>query len=288
MPELPEVETIRRGLAPLLEGRRIAALEVRKPKLFLPAPGLTAASLAGRRVGEIWRRAKFLGWELSGDLALVFHFKLTGQVIYRAPDGRSFGAGHPIPPFDAPVPGPMTHLIFSFEEGGTLYINDQRQFMRVRLLPAAEVEPFLAAYRLGPDPLREDFTVAALNERLRARPKMPLKPLLLDQSFVAGLGNIYTDETLNAAGLHPLRRAGELNVDEVARLHRSMIDVLGLALRQGGAIVINGRMVPLPGKDFLYVHGRAGQPCLRHAGAIVVRTVVGQRGTYLCPVCQPL
>jgi formamidopyrimidine-DNA glycosylase len=278
---------MRRGLAPLLEGRRIAALEVGKPKLFLAAPGLSAASLEGRRVGVLWRRAKFLVWELSGDLALVFHFKLTGQAIFRAADGESFGAGHPIPPFDAPMPGPMTHLIFTFEGGGTLYVNDQRQFMRVRLMPAAEVEPFLATYKLGPDPLREDFTVAALEARLRARPKMPLKPLLLDQSFVAGLGNIYTDETLNAAGLHPLRRAGDLDAGEVARLHRAMVEVLGLALRQGGAIVINGRMVPLPGKDFLYVHGRAGQPCLRHDGATVARTVVGQRGTYLCPVCQP-
>jgi formamidopyrimidine-DNA glycosylase len=287
MPELPEVEMIRRGLEPVLTGRRIESLEIGKPKLFLVAGELTEADLIGRRVERLLRRAKLLVWDLDGDLALVFHFKLTGQTVYRAADGTTFGAGHPIPPFDAPVPGSMTHLVFTFDDGGTLYLNDQRQFARVRLMRAEAVAPFLEAYRFGPDPFDAALTPDALRERLRARAKMALKPLLLDQTFVAGLGNIYADETLNGAGLHPLRRAGTLDEAESGRLHAAMRSVLDLALRQGGAIVINGRMVPVPGKDFLYVHGRAGQPCLREDGGTVERTVVGQRGTFLCPVCQP-
>jgi formamidopyrimidine-DNA glycosylase len=286
MPELPEVEWMRNGLTPLLVGQPIQAIEVLRPKIFATPPGWSPERVVGQTVRAIWRRAKFLGWDLSGDLALLWHFKLAGQLAYRGDDGTIFSGGHPVPPFDAPMPVRMTHVILRFPHGW-LYANDVRQFMRVRLMPAAAVADFLASYHYGPDALDPALTVSVLAERLATRPRMALKPLLLDQTFIAGLGNIYSDEAANWARLHPLRRAGSLSPEEVARLHFGIREALRLALPCGGAAVLNGRALPAPGRDILYVHGRAGLPCRRGDGGVIERIIVGQRGTYFCPVCQP-
>lgn len=282
MPELPEVETLRRGLAGLLPGRVVRHAELGLPKLLAVAPPDGLAVLVGRPVEGIERHGKLLGLR-CGPWTLLVHLRLTGQLVF-VDGGTRFAGGHPVPPFDAPVPGRMTHLALAFDRGA-LYLNDQRQFARVWLLPAAEAAAFVGAQALGPSPLDATLTPQRLAERLARHARLPLKGALLDQRTLAGLGNIYADESLFLAGLHPARLAGALGPAEGERLLGAMRRALAVALEHGGAMVINGRAVPAPGKDFLLVHGRAGQPC-RACGTLVLKERIAGRGTYFCPRCQ--
>lgn len=285
MPELPEVETIRRHLAAVLPGRTIAGVELRLPKLLRAEPGRRVEDLVGQPVLDVARRAKLLLLNCGGAQSLLIHLKMTGQLVHQAADGTRGGGGHPIPAFDAPLPHKSTHLILYLDDGGTLFLTDTRQFGVVRLVGSAAVPALLADEDYGPDALDPALTPAALAERLRARPRARLKPLLLDQTCIAGLGNIYTDEALYDAGLHPERAAGSLTDEEIARLHAGIRAALAHGLTQGGFTIINGRARPLDG--YPRVHGLAGAPCPRCA-AVVVKTTVGARGTYLCPACQRL
>ena len=281
MPELPEVETIRRHLAAVLPGRTVAGVELRLPKLVRAEPGRRLEDLVGQPVVGVARRAKLLLLDAGGGQSLVIHLKMTGQVVHQAADGTRRCGGHPIPAFDAPLPHKSTHLILTFDDGATLFLTDTRQFAVVRLVGSDGVPALLAAEGYGPDAL--DLTPELLAERLRARPNARLKPLLLDQTCIAGLGNIYADEALFSAGLHPERTAGSLTAAEVERLHAGIRDALEHGLTQGGFTIINGRARPLDG--YPRVHGLAGAPCPRCATP-VVKTTVGARGTYLCPKCQ--
>lgn len=284
MPELPEVEWLRRQLAVSLVGRRFRAVNLTLPKLFVAAPGLTLEALVGKRVEAIRRRAKFLLIDLSDGLALVIHLRMSGQVIHRTPDGGNLAVGgHPVPPFEAPLPHKATHAIFELDDGTLLYLTDIRQFGRLWLMPASELEPFLERARLGPEPLGADFDEAALRGRLAKRPRAALKPLLLDQRFLGGVGNIYADEIAFEAGLSPLAVVGELGPAGPGELYRAIRSVLEHAVTNGVAEILNGRADP--SHDFPRVHGRAGQSCPR-CGTTVVKSRVGGRGTYTCPTCQ--
>jgi formamidopyrimidine-DNA glycosylase len=170
------------------------------------------------------------------------------------------------------------------DDGATLYLPDTRHFARVRLVAAAQAPALLAKEGYGPDALDPALTPAMLAERLRAHPHARLKPVLLDQTVVAGLGNIYTDEALHGARLHPLRTPASLTDEEIERLHAGIHDALTHGLAQGGFSIINGRARPLDG--YPRVHGLAGAPCPR-CQATIVKLTVGSRGTYLCPTCQP-
>jgi formamidopyrimidine-DNA glycosylase len=299
MPELPEVEGFRRRLAPLISGQPVARLEVLDAKPWLPAAGLDAAAVAGRTVGALDRRAKLLLFRLDGGLTLVLHLKIAGQLVFAAPGAPRLVGGHPYPLPDVTLPDAATRFVLHCATAGTLYINDQRRFAWLRLLPDGEAEAFVAAQRYGPDPLAPGFSPDVLAARLAARARRPLKAALLDQTCLAGLGNIYADESLHAAGLHPMVRAGDLTPQEIARLHRAILDVLELAVPVGGALVKVGKAVDAPGseRDFLRAHGRAGQVCpdCQAAGRsgpdgappLIVRRFLAARGTYLCPVCQP-
>lgn len=282
MPELPEVETLRRGLAALLPGRIIRAADLRLPKLLAAAPPEGLAALVGRAVESVERYGKFLKLR-CGSWALVMHLRLTGQLVFVDGPTRLAG-GHPVPPFDAPVPGSMTHLVLAFDRGA-LYLNDQRQFARIRLLSLEDAAAFLIAQGLGPSPLDENLTPARFGERLARYARRSLKGALLDQRCVAGLGNIYADEGLFLAGLAPARLAGTLGPDDHERLLGALRQALAVALEHGGALVLNGRAVPAPGKDFLFVHGRAGHPC-RVCGAMILKARIAGRGTSFCPRCQ--
>ncbi|HEX2032643.1 MAG TPA: DNA-formamidopyrimidine glycosylase family protein [Chloroflexota bacterium] len=310
MPELPEVEGFRRRLAPLILGQRIRRLDVRDPKLWRPAPGLDTQAVDGRTVQSLQRRAKLLIMSLDGGLTLVTHLKIAGQLVYEswAPDGtapppESHGVapgatrlvgGHPYPLPGTAFPDASTRFVLSLQ-GGTLFVNDQRRFAWLRLLPSTELESFIAEQRYGPDPLDAGFTPAVLAARLRARKGRPIKAALLDQTCVAGLGNIYANEALHGARLYPMIRCGDLSPTEVEQLHAAIGGVLEVAVPVGGALVKVGRAVPDPhsGRDFLRAHGRAGESCLtcaaegRGDGARIVRVVMAGRGTYFCPVCQP-
>ena len=285
MPELPEVESLARDLAPTVVGRTICRVEVLKPKLFKPVPGLSLDDLNGRRIERLWRRGKFLLWELSGGLVLVMHLKLAGQLVHLAADGHELAhGGHPVPKWGAPLPHKSTHVTFWLDDGSILYLTDIRQFARLTLLPETELAAFLKKQKLGPEPLTRKFTGRELFAKLQRR-SIPLKTALLDQSVVGGIGNIYADESLWRAQLAPTRPANSLSEAEVGRLHRAIRAVLDYAIREGVAFVPQGRAIS--DRDFPYAHGRAGSACPR-CGTVLQKEWVGGRGTHFCPRCQPL
>jgi formamidopyrimidine-DNA glycosylase len=285
MPELPEVESLRRDLEATLVGRGFASVDLRLAKQVVTPAGLTVDDLIGKRIERLWRRAKFLIFDLSDGLALVFHLRLAGQLVHRDADGRTLAeGGHPVPAFGAPLPHRSTHVIFHLDNGSVLYLTDTRQFGRIWILPEAGVQPLLDQAKLGPEPLDPEFTLDAFRERIARRQKMPLKPILLDQTVVGGIGNIYADEIIFESRLTPATRMGDLDDAALARLHTAIQTVLSFAVREGVAEILNGKASP--DRDFPRVHGRQGQPC-PSCGTAIVKVQFAGRGTYTCPSCQP-
>lgn len=261
-------------------------MDIGLPKLFRPVPGLSAADLCGRAVERLRRRAKILILDLSDGLALLIHLKLAGQLVHVSADGQELAhGGHPVPRWGFPLPHKATHVIFRFDDGSTLYLTDIRQFCRLWLMHADEVDGFLEEQGFGPEPLTEDFSVPGFRARLRRR-SIPIKTALLDQGVVGGIGNIYADESLWEARIHPRRTANSLTLPEIKRLHAAVRSVLAYALREGVATVLQGKA--LPERDFPYAHGRGGGPCFRGCGATMEKEWVGGRGTHWCPRCQKL
>ena len=263
MPELPEVETIRRSLAPHLIGRRILAAEFRCRRVLRGGdPDAMAARLAGRRIAAVRRRAKFLLIELEGGGILMVHLGMTGRLLM----------GH--------TPGPHTHAIFTLD-GGVLLYDDSRQFGCLELHDALPAR----VARLGPEPLEVSFAefFAALRKR-RTR----LKALLLDQTFLGGIGNIYADESLFRARLHPLTPGARLGLARARRLYDAIAGVLPEAIAAGGSSISD--YVDGNGRQGFFqfshrVYQRTGEPCVV-CGAIIRRTLVAQRATHYCPRCQ--
>jgi formamidopyrimidine-DNA glycosylase len=285
VPELPEVESLRRDLEKTLVGHTFAGVHIRLAKQVVAPTGLSIDDLLGHRIEAIRRRAKFLIFDLSDGLALVFHLRLAGQLVHRdAEDHTLAEGGHPVPAFGAPLPHRSTHVIFHFDDGSVLYLTDIRQFGRVWILPEAGVQPLLDQAKLGPEPLDPSFTLDVFRERLARRQKMPLKPILLDQHVVGGIGNIYADEIIFESRLTPATRIGDLDDEALGRLHAAIQTILGFAVREGVAEILNGKASPT--RDFPRVHGRAGQPC-PVCGTLVVKVQFAGRGTYTCPSCQP-
>ncbi|MCC7105564.1 MAG: Fpg/Nei family DNA glycosylase [Chloroflexi bacterium] len=284
MPELPEVESLRRDLQATMTGRSIVAVETRLPKLFVQDWGLGPDDLRERSVVRIDRRAKFLLVRLSGDVTMIVHLRLAGQLAHRGPDDRDLAhGGHPVPAFHLPLPHKQTQLILELDDGSRVYLTDIRQFGRVWVMPDPEVGPFLAAGNLGPEPLSDEFSHNLFVERLARRRRALLKPLLLDQTFVGGIGNIYADEIAFSARLSPVARVGELSPAQQEALFLAIRYVLKHAVTNGVAEILNGRANPAT--SFPLVHGRAGSRCTR-CGTPIVKTRVVGRGTYVCPSCQ--
>ena len=284
MPELPEVETARRGIAEQLLGRTCTGYELYRPRLIVAPTGITLALLVGQPLREVGRKGKYL-WLTFPTLTLLVHLKLTGQLVARGSNIPGFAAGHPIPPYDAPLPHKSTALRLDFAPDEHLYLTDVRHFARVQLMLPDELPATLASLPLGPDALSDEFTLDSFRRGLVRRRRTSLKAALLDQRVLAGLGNIYVDESLWFAQLHPVRLVGSVDEDEIVRLYQAIREVLAIAVPLGGAKILNGRAVP-PVGEFPYVHGRAGRPCPRCGTPIVKQTIAG-RGTYFCPVCQP-
>lgn len=284
MPELPEVEAVRRGIDRDFTGKRITSIDLRLPKLVEDPYGIGLDSLLGREIEGIERRGKYLALCFD-DIVPMMHLKLAGQVIGRGPAIAGFSAGHPVPAFDAEMPHKSTHLILWFEDDSVLYLTDIRHFGRVQLMPRDLLEEHWAGLRLGPDLLSGTFTREWFHEAIGRRKQARLKPLLLDQSFIAGLGNIYVDESLFLARLHPEKLARTLTADEIDRLFDAIQQVMEVAVPIGGAQILNGKALPDSG-DFPLIHGREGQACV-NCGGTYVKTRVNNRGTYLCPNCQP-
>jgi formamidopyrimidine-DNA glycosylase len=283
VPELPEVETARRLCERFLVGKTLIAYELRLAKVLRDSPIPTLDVLVNQRVLAARRRAKILILDFSGGVSLMIHFKLAGQLMIETADGARHSAGHPIPKPTDTYPHKTTHVLLWFSESTTVYYSDVRQFGWLRVLATEHVEDTLERFGLGTEGVGEPLSVAELAAKLRRR-TIPIKTALLDQSVVAGLGNIYVDEALFKAKIHPIRPANSLSDDEIAALAEAIPWALERGIEQGGATIINNRAYPEDG--FPQVHGRESEPCLV-CGTPIVKTRVGSRGTYYCPTCQP-
>ena len=286
MPELPEVETVRIGLAALLPGRRVQSVDFDWPKGFPNSDADVATHLVGAKVTAVSRRAKVLLIELDSEYSLVIHLKMTGQLVFRG--DQHFGAGHPNGSLVGELPDKSTRVTFTFEDGSRLFFNDQRKFGWVRLLPTVEVPAIDFFQKVGPEPLADDFTAEAFIARLRRRDGSAIKAVLLDQAVVAGIGNIYADESLWTAKIHPLTRVKDVGDDQLRDLYTGLIKVLKLSIEKGGSTDRN--YVDAEGKrgsylTFANVFRREGKPCPR-CGTVIVKMRAAGRGTHICPHCQ--
>jgi formamidopyrimidine-DNA glycosylase len=269
MPELPEVETVVRALRRPLLGRTITGARNDWPRhVAVPLPEELRQRITGRRIEAIDRRGKYLVFTLSDDETLIVHLKMTGHLS--------------VVPAETPA-DPYAHTVFELDDGRELRFRDPRKFGRIYLVhdPADVLGP------LGPEPLPEDFTAQALEERLRGR-KRVLKPLLLDQTFIAGIGNIYADEALFYAGIRPTRRSDTLTGEEIAALHAAIRKVLAMGIEREGASITNyvkpdGQKGDM--QNAVSVFRRTGQTCYRCGGPIE-RIILGGRSTHYCPHCQ--
>lgn len=292
MPELPEVETVRIGLSALLPGQRVTSVEHDWPKGFPNAPQDVAQFLVGARVSAVRRRAKVLIIDLNSAHSLVIHLKMTGQLVFRSPT-EHFGAGHPNDSLVGELPDKSTRVVFDFASGGKLFFNDQRKFGWVRLLPTVEVDNLDFFRKVGPEPLAADFTPDDFIARLMRRPKSGIKAVLLDQTVIAGVGNIYADESLWAAKIHPEAKIQDLagfHPEKLKILYKELRAVLELAIQKGGSTDRN--YVNAEGRrgsylTFANVFRREGQPCPR-CGTTIIKTRVAGRGTHTCPTCQTI
>ncbi len=287
MPELPEVETVAVGLQRLLPGRTIASATSDTPKSFPNAPDEVQAFLVGAAVVQVSRRAKVLMIALSTHYSLVIHLKMTGQLVFRG-QGVAFGAGHPSDSLVGELPAKTTRVIVEFTDGSRLYFNDQRKFGWVRLLPTAEVMNLAFFKKVGPEPLGADFTPSVLRERLLRRKNTTIKAALLDQTVVAGIGNIYADESLWGAKIHPALRVVDVPENKIKELYGCIRAILQLSIDQGGSSDKN--YVDAEGRrgsylKFASVFRREGQACPR-CGTPIIKTRVAGRGTHTCPHCQ--
>lgn len=286
MPELPEVETIARQLAPLVEGRRVLELEILDPRWTRPlAPAEVEQAIVGRRVERLGRRGKYLVWSFQGDLHLAQHLRMTGAVLA---DPRPEPAHTRVRMRLGARRGAGGEAGAGRRDALRLAIDDPRRFGTGELLAGTEaMEAFFAA-RLGLEPFDEGFTGEHLRELARGR-TAPVKALLLDQRRIAGVGNIYADEALYRAGVHPRRAAGTLTREQCERVREGVIEALCAGIDARGASIDDFRDVEgVQGsfQDRFLVHLRAGEPCGR-CGQPIVKLVVAGRGTYVCETCQP-
>jgi len=272
---MPEVETICRSLRAHVEGKAISEIEIRLPRLIKwPSPEDFRAIIVGRQILSLERRAKYMLFHVTGDWVLVVHLRMTGRLFYR----------------DSETPADMAAKIsFHFAEGDSLEYLDARTLGTLYLLRENELDRIYGLASLGPEPLSPHFTVEYMVSGLAKR-KGKLKSVLLDQGFIGGLGNIYVDESLARAGLHPERKAHQLTEEEIERLHEAINEVITKGIDGRGTTLRDYRDGEGKSGSFqeeLCVYGRKGQPC-PVCGTPIVRTEVGGRGTHYCPHCQHL
>lgn len=275
MPELPEVETVRRTLEQLVLGKEIKEVSVFWPKIIkAPEPvEQFQDALRGQTISAIGRRGKFLIFTLD-DYSMVSHLRMEGK----------YGVHPKEEPYDK-----HTHVIFTFTDGSELRYRDVRKFGTMHLFSKGEEFEQLPLLHLGPEPLSEDFTVEGLSRKL-ARTNRKIKPVLLDQTVVVGIGNIYVDESLFRSGIHPERMASSLSLQEIETLHAEIIATLGEAVEKGGSTIrsyINSQGQIGMFQLELNVYGRKGENC-KTCGTPLEKLVVAGRGTHICPSCQPL
>lgn len=279
MPELPEVETVCRTLAPEVIGQTFAAARVHWPRTVAPhEPAAFEAAIPGHQVLSVSRRAKLIVFELSNDLVLTTHLRMTGNLRYLAADAE--------PPTDL---AKFLRLEFDFESGDALHFYDIRKFGRVRLYSATEWDAYQST-AFGPEPLDPALDGATFAALLRAR-RRQVKPLLLDQTFIAGIGNIYADESLYKSRIHPLQLASDISPRKARDLHAAIVETLQAAIANHGTTLRDYRTAfgdAGQNQRELLVYGAAKNAPCRRCGTTLRKIVVGQRGTTYCPRCQRL
>lgn len=282
MPELPEVETIRLGLQRRIIGLVIKNITVIAPKSFIGNP----KDIRGRKVLEIWRKAKFLGIGLSNNLTLLFHLKMTGQLVYD--DGKRLVGGHPTPDMKDKMPNAHTRVIFTFSDSSKLYFNDQRKFGWIKIIDNGKLKIDNSLKNLGPEPLEKGFTWQVLKNNLLKYKLQAIKVALMDQTVVSGVGNIYANEACFAAGLDPRTKISGLTDRQFQAFHKGVIGVIRKGIRHGGST--RAHFVDTEGRkgyflDYAFVYGRDKHPC-KICGGEIKKISLGGRGTYFCPNCQ--
>jgi formamidopyrimidine-DNA glycosylase len=299
MPELPEVETIKLGLQKRIIGQKIANIEILNPKTLEGNP----LEVIGGEVKEVFRRAKVLGITLrkdvpetsseilrsaQNDVTLLFHLKMSGQVIWQGKKGDPIIGGHPTSDMRGEQPNKSTRVIFSFSDGSKLFFNDQRKFGWIKVIKNSDLQNQSFLKTLGPEPLEKEFTLKVMTEQLLRRKNQPVKVAIMDQSLIAGVGNIYASEACFLAGIDPRRKVSSLSDEDFKRLHKGVITSLQTGVDHGGSTL--SHFVDAEGQSgkfltFAYVYNRAKQPC-KNCGTSIEKITLGGRGTYLCPQCQ--
>jgi len=271
MPELPEVETVRRGLEKLILGKKISYIDIRYPKMIKTDLPEFQKEMPGQVIQSIGRRGKYLLFYLS-DKVLISHLRMEGKYFYypdQVPERKH------------------AHVLIHFEDGGTLVYEDVRKFGTMELLASELLEAYFVSKKLGPEPTEQDFDLEIFRGALK-KSKKPIKSHLLYQTLVTGLGNIYVDEVLWRAKVHPSRTSNSLSTQEARKVHDEIIKVLGEAVEKGGSTIRtytnafgdDGTM-----QEFHQVYDKTGQACSR-CGAIIEKIQLGGRGTHFCPKCQ--
>lgn len=292
MPELPEVETIRRGLKDFIVGNKIKNVEVFCAKSFIGEPG----EIEGCTVNEIRRYGKALVIDFDNDKSMITHLRMTGQLIYdggKFLEGASlelerFAAGHPSENFVAKLPNKQTRVMIKFTDG-VLYFNDQRKFGFMKVVPLEKVEEDSFIKKLAKEPWQ--MTADELYKQMQKHKKALVKAVILDQSVICGLGNIYADEALYMAGIHPMRRAGSLSMGEAEKLLEAACEVMTRSIESGGSTMATYVKADGTRGDYLekfaQVFRREGEPCGK-CGEKIIKIRVAGRGTHICPCCQKM
>jgi len=279
MPELPEVETIRRQLNELIAGKKIKKVQVSLPKMVKLSLAKFRKIVSGSKIKCVARRAKILIFELSSGWSLLVHLKMSGRLIFRK-------KGEKLQEQDTK----WNHLIYDFSDGSRLFHNDLRQFGYVKAVKTDELADFFVKEKLGPEPLDKDFTLDDFTVTLKKRPKIKIKQFLMGPQNIAGIGNIYSDEILFYAQVHPLRRVGDLKPPEIKKIFDGIRKILPEALTLRGssdsdyldARGMEGEYVPR-----LKVYGREGKKC-KKCGGTIQRLKINGRSAHFCPACQRL
>ncbi len=272
----------------MLIGRRVITAQSDNPKSFPNASGQVDSFLLGATMTDIRRRAKVLMIDLSTNYTLVVHLKMTGQLVYRGE--TAFGAGHPTNSLIGELPDKSTRVTLTFKDKSKLFFNDQRKFGWMKLIPTDEVRALPFMQKVGPEPLEDDFTPLQFTERFTRRARTSIKAALLDQTVIAGVGNIYADESLWGAKVHPRRLVNTITPAEFEALYTELRFVMNLAIEKGGST--NRNYVNVDGKrgsymDFARVFRREGLECPRCSTTIIKFKAAG-RGTHICPHCQQM
>ena len=290
MPELPEVETVRLGLQEFLPGQAILSINTDWANSLPIADELIENYLLNAKVESVKRRGKLIIMPLASKYSLLIHLKMTGQLVYRPNSGKGFGGGHPSDSLIDKLPNKSTRVTIKLSDG-ILFFNDQRKFGWVKLEKSQGLyrnNAFLS--KLGPEPLEDSYTFELFNSAIQRHPNTSIKAAILDQTVLAGVGNIYADESLFAARIHPLTKAGLVSTIKLKRLYKSIREVMSLSISLGGSSdrnYVNAKGNKGSYLKFAKVFRKEGSPC-PECGGVIKKIRAAGRGTHICPRCQKL